>query len=436
MPDEILIERGLAWTRAARLANGRVTDFNLDLGGPGLRVGDVLPARISRAAPALGGAFVALEGGSEGFLLARDSAVPLVEGARLAVQVAREPVEDKAARVTARIELVGRTLAWSPGRRGVATSRRLPEPERARLAELVRALGDGFMLRTLAAGATLDALAAEAESLRRQWREIEAGAACLAPRGVAAVLGAGAAPEVRRIALDDAEALGEARDWARRFAPWLDDRLALEPPPLFERHGAEAEFEMALSPRVPLPGGGFLLIESAAALTAVDVNAGDAVERIDPLRLNLSAAKETARQLRLRGIGGLVVIDFLQSNARGAGELTIAALREALADDPTPTQISGMSSFGLVELSRKRLRPALGDLLQERREAQPSAAAVAERAFARARLESAAVQGRLLRLSVAPEVADRLRAGAGRLGRIEVIGDPAFARGRIEVAPA
>src|SRR5690606_26627756 len=104
-------------------------------------------------------------------------------------------------------------------------------------------------------------------------------------------------------------------------------------------------FETALSPRVPLAGGGFLLIERAAALTAIDVNAGDGAERLDPLRLNLAAAGEAARQLRLRGVGGLVVIDFVQANAPAAGERTLAALREALAEDPIPTQISGMSAF-------------------------------------------------------------------------------------------
>lgn len=435
MPDEILIERGLAWTRAAFLSRGRVEDFFVDPGDAGVRVGDVLPARIVRIAPTLGGAFVETPGG-EGFLPARAAQGALVEGARLPVQVTREPVEGKAARVTARVELAGRALAWAPGRRGVTTSSRLDAGERARLAEIVARLGEGFVVRTVAAGAEAESLAAEAAGLKALWREIEAGAPCPAPRGAIAALREGLGPSVRRVAFDDAEALAEARAWTRRFAPQFEARLELAAPPLFERAGAEAEFEIALAPRAPLPEGGFLLIEPTAALTAIDVNAGEAAERLDPLQLNLAAAREAARQLRLRGIGGLVAIDFVQANARGAAERTLAALREALASDPAPTQISGMSPFGLVELSRKRSRPSLSELLLERRPSLPRPETVAERVFARARAEAAAGRGRPLRIAAAPEVIARLGGAAERLGRVTLVSEPAFPRERFEVSPA
>jgi len=436
MPDEILIERGLAWTRGAFLAGGRVRDFRLDLGGEGLRAGDVLHGRVARVASALGGAFVVLDGGGEAFLLARDAPGPLVEGERRAVQVVREAVEDKAPRVSARIELAGRALAWSPSRRGVIASSRLGAAERARLEALARALGDGYAIRTAARGAAADALAAEAASLQAQWREIAAGAPAPAPRGAAAMLQDGAAGAAVRIRLDDAEALGEARAWALRFAPDLAGRLTLEPPPLFERAGAEAEFEAALAVRVDLAGGGFLLIEQTAALTAIDVNAGDASERRDAMGLNLAAAREAARQLRLRGIGGLVVIDLLQANAPDAGPRVLQALREALADDPAPTQLSGMSAFGLVELSRRRRGPSLAERLLQRPAPGAGTALVAERAFARVRAEAAAAQGRALRLRAAPAVIERLRAAGPRLGRLDLAPEPGFAPERFEVEPA
>ena len=166
------------------------------------------------------------------------------------------------------------------------------------------------------------------------------------------------APDLERIAVGDQASLARARSWLAEWQPGMTPRLASVPDP-FEATGAAEQLEAALQPTVPLAGGGSLIIQPTAALTAIDVNGGGR----QALEANLAAAHEIARQLRLRRIGGTTVVDFIDLPTRTARARVLAALREAVADDPAPVQVFPMSRFGLVEISRRRMGPSLAEML-------------------------------------------------------------------------
>jgi len=480
MSDEILISVGLAETRAALLAHGRLQELEIWRPDQQVLAGAIYLGRVSALAPGLDGAFVALGEAREGFLGRRDlgpAAGPddgatavrrrLNEGQAVLVQVRRAASGGKGALLTMAPTLPGHTLAYRPHARAAVLSRRIAEPaERTRLRALAERLsgpGGAFIVRTAAAGIEAAALEREAEALRQRWREIEAAAAGAAAPAcldgdddpVIRTLREHLHPGIASVRLDDGEALRRARAWCRQAAPWALSRLALHEgeAALFERHGVEAAIEAALGPRLMLPGGGWLSIESTEALTAIDVNAGAAAagERRQAVALatNLEAAAEIARQLRLRRLGGLVVIDFLRLDEAGDAGRVLAALDAALAGDPTPTRRSEFSAFGLVELSRRRRGAPLAERLGEPcrqcrgRAWQPTARTLAEALLRRAVAEARRSPGGVLRLIAAPEVIEALAGLPGLdaealsrvLGRrVALVGEPGRAREAIEVA--
>jgi Rne/Rng family ribonuclease len=224
----------------------------------------------------------------------------------------------------------------------------------------------GVTLRLAAPMASDAELVAELARLRAQWAEIEASArAATPPRRIHAVddplhrlLLERIAPDLERIVVGDQALLIRARAWLAEWQPPLAERLVTVADP-FEATGAAEQLEQALQPSVPLAGGGSLIVEPTAAFTAIDVNGGGR----RALEANLAAAREIARQLRLRRVGGTAVVDFIDLPARAARARVLAALRAALGDDPAPVQAFGMSRFGLVEISRKRTGPSLAELL-------------------------------------------------------------------------
>lgn len=466
MSRALLIELGLAETRAALIEDGRLQALELWREDEPWEAGAIYLGRVARVVPSLRAAFVELGLARPG-LLALGGGAP-EEGAAVLVQLRRAPEAEKGALLTREVSLAGRQLAWRPLGAGLRLSRRITDAaEHARLEAVGRELladGGGLVLRSRAAGAEMGALAAEAAALREGWRRIEAAALrAKAPallhreEPVAAALREHLAPELEAVWLDRAGGFGRARDWCRRRAPWAEARLRLDegPPALFERHGVEAEIEAALAPEVALPSGGRLAIETTRALTAVDVDSGARDERggreAEALACNLEAAAALARQLRLRRIGGLVVVDFLRLAGAGDRAAVLAALDRALARDPTPTRRTGFSALGLVELARRRDGPALAERLGEPGPAaaggrrRPSARTVAGRLLRRAGTEARAGRGGLLRLCAAPEViaalaqlpAARPEALARAFGcRVALVGEPGFARERFEVARA
>ena len=297
----------------------------------------------------------------------------LAPGDRILVQVLRDPVRGKGATLTTLISLPGRLLVWMPslGRHGV--SRRIaPAPERERLRELLDRLDPdgafGLIARTGAAGAGLKDLRKDLRRLRRAWERLGEGARkaagpCLLYAEESALERAVRdlfRPDLDRILVDDAELRPRLEDGLRKAAPGLEvpveswDRTR----PLFEALDLERDYQALFRPRVPFGAGASLVIQATEALTAVDVNSGRiGGERLEEtaLEANLQAAREIARQIRLRDLGGIIVVDFIDLREPAHRRRVEEALREALLEDRARWKLGRLGSFGLLALTRRRL---------------------------------------------------------------------------------
>jgi ribonuclease G len=360
-------------------------------------VGAVHLGRITRIVPAMNAAFVEIGLERAGFLPLperKDDDAPLHAGAAAIVQVQKDAQGGKGAALTFNVALPGRHLVYAPRGEGVAVSRRIGggDAERARLeaamADIAQGAPDrskgGFILRTAAEGASAEALAEDAAELRAAWGEIERAARRAAPPArlwgeldpLARVIRDRGHSGVARIVADSDAALDAARREIGRSLPGLAGALDAyrDPIPLLDRFGIMPDIDAALAARVGLPSGGFLYIEPTQALVAIDVNSGrhNADSSSGPnrqpetiLAVNLEAAAEIARQIRLRNLSGLIVIDFVHMTLQDHRNQVLDALRAAMADDPSFARIGGFSPLGLVEIARKRGRPPLHELLTE-----------------------------------------------------------------------
>jgi ribonuclease G len=298
--------------------------------------------------------------------------------------VVKDPIAEKGARLSANVTLAGRLLILAPNSPGIALSRRIEdEAERGRLTAIVQQFahgrsGDiipeaGCILRTAAVGGSASELREDVIRLSNAWREIEARRArAQSPATLFSDIGPieralrdEVDGTVDRVLIDDADAAAEARAYAERAMPALLDRIEIygSPEPLFEAFGIEDEIAHLIEPRVALPSGGWITIEATEALTAIDVNSGSYVEAAGleetSLKVNLEAADMIGRQLRLRGVGGLIVIDFIHLEQSANIDRLLQALQAACGKGRVPSQILGMSEFGLVEMTRKRVRDPL-----------------------------------------------------------------------------
>lgn len=407
---ELLVDRDGPLTRAAVLADGRLTDLHIDHADRPSLLGAIILGRVERIATGLNGAFIDLGGGLSGLLPAADVRRPVLDddspqsrshprpgskpaaigvllraGQPVVVQVKADAAGAKGPSLTMDVTLPGRFLVHAPLGRDIAVSKRLGTgPERAALARRIEELvtGAGWIVRAGAAQVSDDLLAAESEALHLQWRAIRDDArAGSAPRllhpgpdaPTRALIEQGAAAPDSIIVDDPAPAggilvgegpqLSALRGWCDRHAPDLLPRLTAHRASqrLFDLRDLDTAIAELLDVRVPLPLGGSLVIERTEALTVVDVNAG---ERGNPVDVNLDAAAEIARQLRLRNVGGIVVVDFVNMRGRGDAERVLAALSHAVESDPVQTQVYGMSKLGLVELTRARRGTPLAALLR------------------------------------------------------------------------
>ncbi|MCP5367132.1 MAG: ribonuclease E/G [Hyphomicrobiales bacterium] len=378
----LLIEDQPGETRVARLDGGRLVDLLLIHDGERSLVGNVYLGRVRTVDRGLEAAFVDLGPDGTGFLGLADARPPgrtggritdfAAEGDALVVQVTADPVDGKGPKLTARVTLQGRLLVLLPGQDEVRVSGRLDDvAERDRLAALAASLagsGDGFIVRTAARGAGAEALAAEARRLAAAWRGLDGGAAAPAclhrePEAALRLLRDLDVPGAR-IVVDGAAMLGRVRDFCAGSAPDLTDISAHRGrDPLFEAEGVEEQAEAALSPRVALPGGGALTVQETAAVTAIDVDSGAASGQggraAQALATNLEAVAEAARQMRLRGLAGLVVIDPLRLKSADGRRRVLAALRAAVAADPDRVEVAGYTRLGLIELTRRRAARSL-----------------------------------------------------------------------------
>lgn len=405
----MLIDCSSRHRRAAVVQNGVLTDLYIDRLGPDrsgrlpLREGAVCLGRVVRVMPALHAAFIDLGGGLEGYLAQADIRPRPEPGARIGqclrggalvlVQVKSEGVGGKEPVLTMDIAFSGRFLVRAPFAAGVAMSRRLGvetlrEAARERLAGL--GLVDGWIARAGVGKAEDGQLTAEAGALNGLWQTVAAAAARGGRAGVLwpghdaarrALVDRGIRP-LDTILLSDAAEADTLGRWCAAAAPELAGRLRrVDDAHLFDRHDLEGRIAALCQPRVPLPDGGSLMIEPTEAMTVVDVNGGN---EGNALTVNLRAAEEIARQIRLRHLGGIIVVDFVSMGGRtpaggggsgggGAkaaggrrrdhGERLLAALRTAVSDDPAPVQIYGLSRLGLVEMTRTRRGPSLTELL-------------------------------------------------------------------------
>ncbi len=378
MVAELLVDRAGPLGRAAIVEAGRLAHIEIDRLDRPSPVGAIHRARVGRAAPGLG-TFVALGDGTTGLVARPGPGGPgRGAGAGVVVQVtAASTAPDKAATVTTDPILAGRLLLHRPlaADQVAASARAGDRAARAALARRVAALtgGGAWIARAAAAAAGDDQLRAEAAALRARGRAVAAAAAGGTPAVIApgpdaaarAVIAWGGRP-LDTVRVEPAGERGRLGAGLDALAPGLSDRLVPHrpPPPLFDLHDLDSQLDALMRPRVALPSGGNLMIEPTEALVAVDVNPGVTAGG-GALNVELAAAAELARQLRLRHLGGMIVADFPATRRGGSdGERVLVALRAATADDPEDCRVLGITRLGLIELSRRRRGPSLAEIVR------------------------------------------------------------------------
>jgi ribonuclease E len=300
-------------------------------------------------------------------------------GQTILCQVTKNPIGAKGARLTQEVSIPGRFVVLVPDSSAFGISKRLDDSERKRLRKIVDAVrpkGHGLIVRTAAAGASAEELSHDVERLVERWEAISTAAA----KGQGAALLYKEPPiavrvireelnrEYRAVVIDDLALYEQVHDYVGAVNPELADRVEyfdpeVEPLPVFEQFHVHEQLHKALDRKVYLPSGGSLVIDRTEALTVIDVNTGKNVGTTNleetVYRNNLEAAEEVARQLRLRDIGGIIVIDFIDMEIRENRDKVSSALRAALARDKTRTQVFDISELGLVEMTRKRVSEGL-----------------------------------------------------------------------------
>jgi ribonuclease E len=300
-------------------------------------------------------------------------------GQTILCQVTKNPIGAKGARLTQEVSLPGRFVVLIPNSSTYGISKRLPDDERKRLRQVldrVKPAQHGIIVRTAAEGVTSDEIENDVRRLLRQWEQIDK----LAKRSKAPamlyrepdmavrVIREEFNQHYRGVIIDDAQLYEQVRDYVGSISPTLADRVEYFDPskeqlPLFERHHVHEQLHRALDPKVWLPSGGSLIIEKTEALTVIDVNTGKNVGKSSleetVFKNNLEAAVEIARQLRLRDIGGIIVVDFIDMERRDNRDEVVQVFRDALSRDKTRTQVFDISELGLCEMTRKRIGEGL-----------------------------------------------------------------------------
>ncbi len=407
MSEEILINVTPQETRVAVVENGVLQEIFIERARRRGLVGNIYKGRVQRVLPGMQAAFVDIGLERAAFLHASDihlgegveqesdeggngRQTPAItellrEGQDILVQVIKDPLGSKGARLTTHITIPARFLVLMPFARNVGVSQKIEDPdERARLRELVLAArGEddptGYIVRTAAEGIDATAVQADMAYLKRVWAEITQRAALTAPghivhedlplamRAIRDLVDA----DVEKIRIDSRETYEKVLKFVHKFIPELRGGIEYYPGPrpIFDLYGVEDEIQRALEPRVPLKSGGHLVIDQTEAMTTIDVNTGAFVghrnleETI--FKTNLEATQAIARQLRLRNLGGIIIIDFIDMEDEDHKRQVLRALEQALARDHAKTHISQVSPLGLVEMTRKRTRESLEHVLCE-----------------------------------------------------------------------
>jgi ribonuclease G len=392
---EMLISHDTNETRVALLEELELVELYIERPKRSV-VGNVYLGKVTDVLPGMQAAFVDIGLEKNGFLYVDEVVAPegvegmprrdiqslLRVGQPVMVQVTKDPMGTKGARVTTDVALPGRFLVLMPFAEFVGVSRKLPEGERERLHAAVEPHmppGVGAIVRTVAAGASDRDIASDLDFLLRLWRRVshQADEALppeviytemdLALRFVRDVF----SDEYKRLVVDDKATYEKVVSFLKKTSPHLTKRVQYyrEREPLFDTYGLAPTIESAIRRTVSLPSGGHIAIDKTEALTAIDVNTGRFVGKRNLedtiLRTNLEAADEAVRQLRLRDLGGIIVIDFIDMEEAGHRALVMQRLTEALVRDRTKTRVTEISRLGLVEMTRKNVTDGLYGVLTE-----------------------------------------------------------------------
>lgn len=400
--QDILINWAPQETRVAIVENGAVQELHIERALERGLVGNIYTGRVARVLPGMQSAFVDIGLERAAFLHVADvhvsgapprgdaaQQVPIerlvFEGQTLMVQVIKDAIGTKGARLSTQISIAGRLLVHLPQDRHVGISQRIESTEerealRARIHALLP-LEDpgGYIVRTMAESASDEELAADIAYLRKTWQEIRNRAKTAKPPTLVfedltlaqRVLRDLACADTQSIQVDSRENYVKLRSFAEEYMPQLTKLLEhyTGERPLFELHSVEEEIEKALARRVDLKSGGYLIFDQTEAMTTIDVNTGGFVgsRNFDEtiFKTNLEAAHQIARHLRLRNLGGIILIDFIDMESEEHRAQVLAELHKALGRDHTKISVSGFTSLGLVEMTRKRTRESLAHMLCE-----------------------------------------------------------------------
>ncbi|CDQ46760.1 ribonuclease [Mycolicibacterium neoaurum] len=391
---------GARYTQIAVLEDGVVVEHFVTSAASASLVGNIYLGIVQNVLPSMEAAFVDIGRGRNGVLYAgevnweaaglggaqRKIEQALKPGDYVVVQVSKDPVGHKGARLTTQVSLAGRYLVYVPGASSTGISRKLPDTERQRLKEILKEVvpaGAGVIIRTASEGVKESDIRTDVNRLQERWAQIEASAAEVTAKKAGAAVALYEEPDVLVKVIRDLfnedfsglivsgdEAWNTINDYVNSVAPELVPRMTkYEPsspdgPDVFAVHRIDEQLAKAMDRKVWLPSGGTLVIDRTEAMTVVDVNTGKFTGSGGNLeqtvtRNNLEAAEEVVRQLRLRDIGGIIVIDFIDMVLESNRDLVLRRLTEALARDRTRHQVSEVTSLGLVQLTRKKLGTGL-----------------------------------------------------------------------------
>jgi ribonuclease G len=379
----------------------KVAELYVERRGRRSIVGNIYKGRVDNVLPGMEAAFVDIGLERNGFLHVDEIVLPggqqapkrgrgrgrridelIKPGQEIVVQVVKDPLKTKGARLSMQLSIAGRYLVYMPQGGGVGVSKRLPDGERQRLRKLIENVDfgkGGIIVRTAAQGGKQEDFKREVAYLHRlnevveqRARDAEEGTmifqeADLSIRVVRDVL----VEEFEGAVIDDAKQHERVTKFLQRTAPDLAESVELyeDPEPLFERWGVEEAFDSVLSRRVDLPSGGYLMIDYAEALTVIDVNTGSFTGRgkgrlEDTItKVNVEAAEEVVRQLRMRDIGGIIVIDFIDMARARNRDQVLKTMRKALDEDRTKTYVVEVSPLGLVEMTRQNVTDGVREIL-------------------------------------------------------------------------
>jgi ribonuclease G len=408
MTEEILVNVTPRETRVAVVENGMLQELHIERGWSRGVVGNIYKGRVQRVMPGMQAAFIEIGLERAAFLhandvvrslpvpeLVDDGDVPapvappitelLREGQDIVVQVVKDPIGGKGARLTTQISIPSRYLVLLPQTKVIGVSARIEdEAERARLKSLVAGFapegtGHGYIVRTNAEGQPAEALAEDIAYLGRAWaligQRVATAQACtrvyedltLPMRAVRDLM----RRDVEKVKVDSRETCDRLRAFAAQYMPGLAERIEhyAGERPVFDLYGVEDEIQRALEKEVPLKSGGTLVIDQTEAMTTVDVNTGSFLGQRNleetVYRTNLEAAQAVARQLRLRNLGGIIIIDFIDMSDAEHRRQVLRTLEKSLAKDHAKTTVYDFSPLGLVEMTRKRTVESLQRQLSE-----------------------------------------------------------------------